>query len=109
MAMPPPPRLAPARAVAAGCFIAIVAWLSVVIGIGALDLLSRPWCAPSSPCASLFWPRLIISALGGIIGFLLCGYGMLNSWHSRPLIAYGAGGLLVAIASGVFFLPILNA
>lgn len=107
--MPPPRGLAPARAAAVGCFIAIVAWLSVVIGIGVLDLLSRPWCSPSSPCASLFWPRLAISALGGIIGFLLCGYGLLNSRHKRPLIAYGVGGLLVAVASGIFFLPILNA
>ena len=96
------------RAVGVGCFVAILAWLSVVIGVGVLNLVSRPWCAAGSACAQIFWPRILIAAAGGGLGFLLCGYGLLTAVRARPLAAYCLGGLVLALGSGVWFLPVLT-
>lgn len=91
------------------CFVATVAWLSVVIGIGVLHLVSRPWCAPGSACEQMFWPRLILAAVGGTLGFAVCGYALLNSWHSRALALYGIAGLALTVGTGVWFFPIITA
>jgi len=96
------------RAVGVSCFVAILTWLSIVIGVGVLDVVSRPWCAAGSDCAQIFWPRILIAATGGGLGFLVCGYGLLTATRARPLAAYCLGGLILALGSGVWFLPILT-
>src|SRR5690625_7880680 len=98
MALPAPPpgpeKGNPAlRAVGVGCFVAILTWLSVVIGAGVLDVVSRPWCAAGSDCAQIFWPRILIAAAGGVLGFLLCGDGLLTEVRARPLAAHSLGRL----------------
>src|SRR5690625_5194971 len=96
------------RAVGVGCFVAILAWLSVVIGFGVHNLVSRPWCAAGSACAQMFWPRILIAAAGGGLGFLLCGYGRLTSVLSHPLASYCLGGLVLSLGSVARFLPVLT-
>ncbi len=96
------------RIFAVACFVAIVAWLSVVIGIATVNLLSRPWCPAGTPCAEMFWARLIPAALGGVLGFVLCGYALLNASRARTLALSATAALVLTAGSGAWFLPILG-
>lgn len=89
------------------CFVAIIAWLSIVIGIGVLHVISRPWCAPGSDCANVFWPRLTLAAAGGIGAFLTTGYGLLQHWSSPRLTLFGIGGIALTVTTGLWFVPII--
>lgn len=89
-------------------FVAILAWLSIVIGVGIIDLTIRPWCTPGTPCIATFWPRLGISAAGGISGFLLTGFGLLNFWDRRALLGLTFLGVGLTAGLGVWFLPVIT-
>lgn len=105
---PSTPASVPFRVIAVGAFVAIVAWLSVVIGVGVLDVVSRPWCSPGT-CEEIFRPRLLVAAIGGIAGFVLCGFGLLTQWRTRKLALYVLTGIVLTAATGAWFLPVLNA
>ncbi len=107
--MPTKPSSEKATRIFAGaCFVAIVAWLSVVIGIATVNLVSRPWCSAGTPCEEMFWARLIPAALGGVGGFVLCGYALLNASRARTLALSAIAALVLTAASGAWFLPILS-
>lgn len=108
MAMTPPRGVTAARAAAVTSFVAIVAWLSVVIGIGAINLTRRQWCAAGSACEEFFWFRLLIAAAGGIISFAIVGYGLAAGWKGRRLALLAIAAALVTIGSGVWFWPIIS-
>lgn len=89
-------------------FVTILAWLSVVIGVGVIDLAIRPWCSPGTACTATFWPRLGISAAGGVGGFLITGVGLLNFWDRRALLGLTLIGVALTAGLGVWFLPVVT-
>lgn len=103
-----PGGLTIARVVGVAAFVLLLVWLSIVLGIGALDVVSRSWCGDDAACAGVFWPRLTIAAVGGMCGFLLAGYGLLSYWRTRGLAVFAILGVAVAVGTGIGFIPILR-
>lgn len=99
---------AAARTFTVAAFVAILGWLSVVIGIAALNLTISSWCAVGSSCEQTFWPRLLIAAGGGILGFVISGYALIGELRGRRLLLANLVAVLVTIGTGVWFWPIIT-